>query len=124
VKKQIRDVKVIDLITYSILPPIFIVLIWVLFVGLIIGTGVIPPWVVYVVFGLVTYFLTRRTLIGIVLLYKVLAPQSVRNACRFYPTCSTYMIMSINKYGIIWGITKGVKRLLRCKPPYGGIDYP
>ena len=57
-------------------------------------------------------------------MYKVCAPQSVRDRCRFEPTCSTYMIMAINKYGVIVGVIKGIKRLLRCKPPYGGIDLP
>lgn len=49
---------------------------------------------------------------------------SMRDSCRFIPTCSTYMIMAINKYGLIIGIIKGIKRLIRCKPPNGGIDYP
>ncbi|NTV44295.1 MAG: membrane protein insertion efficiency factor YidD [Candidatus Yonathbacteria bacterium] len=36
-------------------------------------------------------------------------------ACAFYPTCSEYMIMSIEKYGVIQGIKKGLKRILRCR---------
>jgi putative component of membrane protein insertase Oxa1/YidC/SpoIIIJ protein YidD len=34
------------------------------------------------------------------------------------------MILAIKKYGIIKGIYKGIKRLLRCHSPNGGIDYP
>ncbi|MDD4127805.1 MAG: membrane protein insertion efficiency factor YidD, partial [Methanomicrobium sp.] len=36
--------------------------------------------------------------------------------CRFYPTCSDYMIMAITKYGMIRGIIKGISRIKRCRP--------
>ena len=120
--KHIREVRVIDLVTYAIIPVPITVLMWIFLVPL--GLGVMPPWVVYVLAGIITYLMVRRFVIGCVLIYKVTAPLEVREACRFYPTCSTYMIMAINKYGLIIGITKGIRRLLRCKPPNGGIDYP
>jgi putative membrane protein insertion efficiency factor len=62
--------------------------------------------------------------IGWVLMYKAFAPKSIRKECRFVPTCSTYMIMAIKKYGLIIGVYKGIKRIMRCKPPNGGVDYP
>ena len=120
--KHIREVRVIDLVTYAILPVPITVLTWIFLVPL--GFGVMPSWVTYVLAGIITYLMVRRFVIGCVLIYKVTAPLEVREACRFYPTCSTYMIMAINKYGLIVGITKGIRRLLRCKPPNGGIDYP
>ena len=44
--------------------------------------------------------------------------------CRFYPTCSEYTKLAIDKYGIIKGIFKGLKRILKCHPfNKGGIDY-
>lgn len=48
----------------------------------------------------------------------------MENSCLFIPSCSNYMILAIEKYGLIKGITKGVKRILRCVPPNGGVDYP
>jgi len=46
------------------------------------------------------------------------------NKCRFYPTCSEYTKLAIDKYGIIKGIFKGLKRILKCHPfNKGGIDY-
>lgn len=66
----------------------------------------------------------KRFAIGCVLMYKAYAPLEVRDKCRFEPTCSTYMILAIEKYGLIRGFVKGIKRLKRCKPPYGGVDYP
>ncbi len=120
---QVREVRKIDLFTYAILPPIIIVLIWTLGLYLL-GVLSLKHWIAYVLFGIATYFLVKRLAIGVVLVYKAVAPLDVRDKCRFEPTCSTYMIMAIKKYGLIYGIIKGIKRLLRCKPPNGGIDYP
>lgn len=43
--------------------------------------------------------------------------------CKYYPSCSEYMIEAIQKYGTIKGVFIGVKRLLRCHPfAKGGYD--
>lgn len=43
--------------------------------------------------------------------------------CKFYPSCSEYMIQAIKKYGCIKGIFLGIKRLSRCHPfAKGGYD--
>jgi len=43
--------------------------------------------------------------------------------CRFYPTCSEYSIEAIEKYGLLLGTTKALKRILRCNPLFkGGLD--
>ena len=43
--------------------------------------------------------------------------------CRFYPTCSEYSIQSIEKYGLIRGAIKTIKRIGRCHPwSRGGYD--
>lgn len=43
--------------------------------------------------------------------------------CKYYPTCSEYMIQAIEKYGTIKGIFVGIKRLLRCNYfSKGGYD--
>lgn len=36
--------------------------------------------------------------------------------CRFYPTCSEYTKQAIDKYGIIKGSLKGIKRIIKCNP--------
>lgn len=59
-----------------------------------------------------------------VLNYQKFAPESLRKACLFTPTCSEYMLLAIKKYGFIKGFLKGIKRLFRCHPPNGGIDEP
>jgi putative membrane protein insertion efficiency factor len=43
--------------------------------------------------------------------------------CRFQPTCSQYTIEAIEKYGVIGGLWRGLRRLLRCHPFHsGGYD--
>jgi putative membrane protein insertion efficiency factor len=43
--------------------------------------------------------------------------------CRFYPSCSSYAIEAIEKYGLFFGGLKAIKRILRCHPfSAGGYD--
>lgn len=49
-------------------------------------------------------------------------PTRVHNRCRFYPTCSNYMLDAINKHGLIKGIYLGVKRVFKCHP-FGKSGY-
>ena len=43
--------------------------------------------------------------------------------CKFYPSCSEYMMQAIEKYGSIKGCYLGIKRLLKCHPfAKGGYD--
>lgn len=45
--------------------------------------------------------------------------------CGMYPTCSEYMILSIEKYGIMSGIGKGIRRIGRCHPyQKQRVDFP
>ena len=43
--------------------------------------------------------------------------------CRFYPTCSTYAMQAIEKYGAAKGGWLAFKRIIRCHPfNDGGYD--
>ncbi|MDP2720576.1 MAG: membrane protein insertion efficiency factor YidD [bacterium] len=43
--------------------------------------------------------------------------------CRFTPTCSTYLINSVEKYGVLKGAQFGFSRITRCNPFFqGGAD--
>lgn len=66
----------------------------------------------------------KRILICMVHIYQRYAPASVRKKCRFEPSCSEYMIQSLEKYGLFRGLKKGINRLNRCDIPNGGFDYP
>lgn len=44
--------------------------------------------------------------------------------CKYYPSCSTYAIQAIEKFGALRGLALAVWRILRCNPwSMGGIDY-
>ncbi len=46
-----------------------------------------------------------------------------KSHCRFYPSCSEYTKQAIDKYGIIIGSFKGLKRIIKCNPfSKGGVD--
>ncbi len=55
--------------------------------------------------------------------YQLFISPFLGNNCRFYPSCSQYMIQAIEEFGAIKGIYLGVKRLSKCHPWHeGGID--
>lgn len=66
----------------------------------------------------------KRAVICAVKIYQRYAPNSIRNKCRFEPSCSEYMILAVEKYGLIKGVRKGIRRLMRCNINGGGFDYP
>lgn len=67
----------------------------------------------------------KKILIFLIKLYQKYVSPLFRSKCRFYPSCSQYAILAINKYGVIKGSIKAIYRILRCNPfSKGGIDYP
>lgn len=70
----------------------------------------------------------RRAILKIIILYqKTLSPllSGIRPhwGCRFYPSCSDYSYQAIKKYGVLKGIIKSFKRIIRCHPfNNGGYD--
>jgi len=65
----------------------------------------------------------KQALILLVRGYQLLLSPVLGNNCRFYPSCSSYMIEAMEVHGIIKGIWLGTRRLLRCHPySDGGID--
>jgi uncharacterized protein len=56
-------------------------------------------------------------------IYKRWISPAIPSACRFYPTCSEYMMEAIERHGVLRGIGMGLRRLLRCHPFHqGGVD--
>ncbi len=65
----------------------------------------------------------QELVIGFLRIYKRWLSPLLPSACRFYPTCSEYMIQSVETHGVTRGVGKGVRRLLRCHPFHeGGFD--
>jgi uncharacterized protein len=55
--------------------------------------------------------------------YKMLISPWFGPACRFTPTCSEYAHDAIERYGVLKGTGKTLRRLLHCHPFHpGGWD--
>ena len=64
----------------------------------------------------------KKFIISLIRLYQKI-PISTHFQCRFTPTCSEYMIIAIERFGVIKGGILGIKRIMRCNPWGGsGID--
>lgn len=60
---------------------------------------------------------------GLVLFYKKCISPLLPDSCIYTPTCSSYMLEAIEKFGVCKGIYLGTLRLLRCVPwKEGGFD--
>lgn len=70
-------------------------------------------------------FLLSESLILLIRAYRLLISPLLGPVCRFHPSCSTYMVESIRKYGVFKGVLRGLGRLSRCHPwNPGGYDPP
>lgn len=65
----------------------------------------------------------RKLLVYLIRLYQKYVSPCFPPTCRFYPTCSTYAILAIDRYGAIRGTLIAVKRIIKCHPFHpGGYD--
>jgi putative membrane protein insertion efficiency factor len=66
----------------------------------------------------------RSLLIALIRGYQALvSPMLPPNTCRFYPTCSTYAMDAVRKYGPLKGTWMAIKRIAKCHPYHpGGYD--
>ena len=63
-------------------------------------------------------------MIGFVLIWRKLISPLYGDVCRYYPSCSTYGLGSLQNHGLLRGAPLTVWRILRCNPwSLGGVDY-
>lgn len=66
----------------------------------------------------------KKILITLVRFYQRFISPAIPPRCRYYPTCSSYMIKAIEVHGALKGVLMGTARILRCHPfRKGGLDY-
>ncbi len=104
--------------------PIVALLVYILFLqeaNLFNSFYVFIALMVFVVYVAVCF---KKAVLCCIKIYQRFAPDKVRKKCRFEPSCSQYMILAIEKYGILKGMSMGIKRLQRCNIHHGGYDFP
>ncbi|MDP2932683.1 MAG: membrane protein insertion efficiency factor YidD [bacterium] len=69
----------------------------------------------YLIIGLLTIY--QNTLSPDHGLTKGLCPGGF---CHFYPSCSEYTLLAVERFGSLRGVLKGASRLFRCNP----FTYP
>jgi len=65
----------------------------------------------------------KQLLLLLIKFYQFFISPLTGQNCRFYPTCSTYAVEAVQKYGSLRGSWLAAKRILRCHPFHaGGFD--
>ncbi len=65
----------------------------------------------------------RALAVAAVKLYQRAISPMLPDSCRFYPSCSQYTILAIQRHGALRGILMGSWRIMRCNPfSKGGFD--
>ena len=66
----------------------------------------------------------RAIVVAPVRLYQRWISPWLERRCRFHPTCSEYFIQSVQKYGVVRGVARGLWRVCKCHPFHPGGDDP
>jgi hypothetical protein len=64
----------------------------------------------------------RQGLIAAIRVYQIVLSPHLGPACRFEPSCSTYAVEAITRYGVIRGSWLATVRIGRCHP-WGRFGY-
>lgn len=65
----------------------------------------------------------RKLFILLIRFYQLAISPYFGPCCRYTPTCSSYAIEAITKYGVLKGGLMAAKRISRCHPWHkGGYD--
>lgn len=66
----------------------------------------------------------KKIIIAPIYFYKYFISPLKVPTCRFYPSCSTYVLQAVEKYGVLKGIFLGICRIGRCHPWHPGGHDP
>lgn len=65
----------------------------------------------------------KYLLVGIIRIYQYAISPYLPNNCRYHPTCSSYAIEALRRFGVFKGSWLAIKRIGRCHPwGKGGYD--
>lgn len=65
----------------------------------------------------------KKLLMALIRFYQKRISPLKRPCCRFYPTCSSYALEAVRRFGALRGSWLALTRILRCNPLcHGGIE--
>ena len=65
----------------------------------------------------------RSLVVAPVRLYQRVISPALPQRCKYHPSCSSYAVQAVRRYGILRGFVLAGWRLLRCNPwSHGGHD--
>ena len=65
----------------------------------------------------------RNLVLAFLIVYRKLISPLYGDVCRYYPSCSSYGLQSVQQRGVALGILLTAWRILRCNPwSAGGVD--
>ncbi|MCX2739625.1 membrane protein insertion efficiency factor YidD [Pontibacter anaerobius] len=67
-------------------------------------------------------WILKKIMLSLVWVYQHMISPMKPATCRYTPTCSTYAVHAINKYGPFKGGWMALRRIGRCHP-WGGSGY-
>ncbi len=66
----------------------------------------------------------RAMVVAPVRLYQRAISPALPQRCKYHPSCSSYAVEAVRRYGILRGLILAAWRLLRCNPwSHGGVDF-
>ncbi|MBE0598370.1 MAG: membrane protein insertion efficiency factor YidD [Desulfuromonadales bacterium] len=67
--------------------------------------------------------MVNRIFISLIRVYQLCLSPLKPPTCRFYPSCSSYAVEALRRYGALVGCWKSLGRICRCHPFHpGGYD--
>lgn len=67
--------------------------------------------------------LPRNVCVLILRFYRAVISPLYGDVCRYYPSCSSFTLQAIQRYGVVRGVWMGTRRIARCHPwAAGGVD--
>ena len=66
----------------------------------------------------------KKIVVAPIYFYKYFISPLKVPTCRFYPSCSTYVLQAVEKYGVLKGFFLGICRIGRCHPWHPGGHDP
>ncbi len=73
--------------------------------------------------GAFVFLLPRNISVLVLRIYRAVVSPLYGDVCRYYPSCSSYALQAIQRYGVLRGAWMGLRRIARCHPwAAGGVD--